>query len=331
MSWFQAVLQRAKNVVIAQSQDFILERLPEPAPVTVVKDQDYVSIVVKSVRIDHVRRWTSKFYGCVQSRTHYLHADRGDVEYQTVVVPALMKELDPRNLDRVVQVDKPILGAVPYVGGLALELGLFSVKSTDLAGPYIDVLTSLAESAGVGFVSAALPFVEPLRKGADLLFGNSQQSELEIGCDKNWSSLESGYWVLLLAPKGSVNVPSLKVDPNDGRLLEAAGKPLKGYPYIVLEIVRSNRRDDWMLIPELKAGWDAIAKAARAGHLDDAEQLLRQFVLTCRWSPDLVPADQERLAKAAEAKLPDLQKKTVISVEAVMGHPLGELRELWLY
>lgn len=329
MSWFQSVLQRAKGIVIQKSEDFILERLHEPVPAAVVKDQDYVSIVVKSARIDHVRRWTSKFYGCVQSRVHYLHVDRGDVEYQTVVVPALMKELDPKNLDRVIQIDKPILGSVPYVGGLSLELGLFSVKSTDLAGPYIDLLTSLSEKAGVGFVSAALPFVEPLRKGADLLFGNTEQSELEIGYEKSWTNLETGYWVLMLAPKGSVNVSSLKVDPNDGRLIDGRGKAFKGHPYIVFEITRSDRRDDWMLIPELKAGWDAIAKAAKAGQLDDAEQLLKQFVLTCRWSPDLVPADQQRLAQAAEAKLPDLQKKTVISIGAIIGHPLGELKELY--
>jgi hypothetical protein len=329
MSWFQSILQRTKSIIIRQSEDFILERLPEPAPGAVTKDQDYVSIIVKSARIDHVRRWTSKFYGCVQSRVHYLHVDRGDIEYQTVVVPALMKDLDPKNLDKVIQIDKPILGSVPYVGGLSLELGLFSVKSVDLAGPYIDLLTSLAEKASVGFVSAALPFVEPFRKGADLLFGNADQSELEIGYDKTWTDLETGYWVLMLAPKGSVSVSSLKVDPNDGRLLDGKGSALKGYPYIVFEIAKSNRRDDWILIPELKAGWDAIAKAAKAGQLDDAEQLLKQFVLTCRWSPDLVPADQQRLAHAAEAKLPELQKKTVISAGAVTEHPLGELRNLY--
>jgi hypothetical protein len=329
MQWFQNVLQQVKGVITKQGEDFILERLPAPQPADVIKDQDYVSIIVKSARIDHVRRWTSKFYGCVQSRAHYLHVDRGDVEYQTVVVPALMKELDPKNLDRVIQIDKPILGPVPYVGGLSLELGLFSVKSTDLAGPYIDLLTSLAQQASVGFISAAMPFVEPFRKGADLLFGNTNQSELEIGYDKTWTNLETGHWVLMLAAKCSVNVALLKVDSNDGRLIDSSGNPLKGYPYIVFEVARSNRRDDWMRIPELKAGWDAIAKAAKAEQLDDAEQLLRQFALTCRWSPDLVPADQKRLAQAAEAKLPELQKKTVVSTGATAsGHPLGELSDL---
>jgi hypothetical protein len=328
MSWFQSVLQRVQAIIVKQSEDFILERLSDPVPAAVIKDQDYVSIIVKSARIDHVRRWTSQFYGCVQSRAHYLHVDRGDVEYQTVVVPALMKELDPKNLDKVIQIDKAILGPVPYVGRLSLELGLFSVKSTDLAGPYIDLLTSLAEKASVGFVSAALPFVEPLRKGADLLFGNAEQSELEIGYDRSWTNLETGYWVLMLAPKGSIKVSSLKVDPNDGRLLDARSNPLKGYPYLVFEVAKSDRRDDWMLIPELKAGWDSIAKAAKSGQLDDAEQQLKQFVLTCRWSPDLVPADQDRLAKAAAKKLPELQERTIISAGAVTEHPLGELKDL---
>ncbi len=239
-----------------------------------------------------------------------------------------MKELDPQNLDRVIQIDKSILGWVPYVGGLSLELGLFSVKSSDLTGPYIDLLTSLTEKAGVGFVSAALPFVEPLRKGADLLFGNANQSELEIGCDKAWTNLETGYWVLMLARKGSVNVSGLRVDPNDARLIDTKGNPFKGHPYVVFEISKTNRRDDWMLITELKAGWDAIAKSAKAGQLDDAEQLLRQFILTCRWSPDLVPADQDRLTKAAAAKLPELQKKTVMSGAQIKSHPLGELKDL---
>jgi hypothetical protein len=41
-----------------------------------------------------------------------------------------------------------------------------------------------------------------------------------------------------------------------------------------------------------------------------------------------VPADQVRLADAARAKLPELQKKTVISGDRVAKHPLGELKDL---
>ena len=112
-----------------------------------------------------------------------------------------MKELDSKHLERVITVNKPILGPVPYIGQLSLELGLFSVKGSDLAGPYIDVLTSVGETAGVGFSSKALPFVDPLRKGLDLLFGNNNQAELEIELDESWNKGETGTWLVIRAPK----------------------------------------------------------------------------------------------------------------------------------
>lgn len=330
MSWFSNVLQFARNLFIEEGEDFILDQIGSVGP-AVDKDRDYVTITIKSFRIVQVRRWTTKFYGCVQSRSHYYHIDRGLIEYQAVVVPAKLKELDPSNLDAVIQIDKPVLGPVPYIGGLSLELGLFSVKGTDLAGPYIDLLTSLSQKAGVGFLSAALPFVEPLRTGADLLFGNNNQSQLEIGLDQSWTIVPSGYRVLIRAPKGKVNVSALKLDPADCKLIDAKGTPFKDYPYLVFEISRSQRRDDWMLIPDLKQAWDAIGAAAKAGKQDDAEQLLKQFILISRWSPDLVPDDAKRLADLASAKFPSLQKASVISAQKIDRHPLGDLAELDLY
>jgi hypothetical protein len=231
----------------------------------------------------------------------------------------------------VIQIDKVILGPAPYIGGLSLELGLFSVKGTDLAGPYIDLLTSISQKAGVGFLNAALPFVEPLRAGADLLFGNNNQSQLEIGLDQSWTALRTGYWLLMRAPKGTVNVSQLRVDPTDFRLIDAKGASFKQYPYLIFEIARSQRRDDWMMIPELKQAWDAIGAAAKSGQLDNAEQLLRQFSLVAGWSPDLVPKDAQRLADLARSKLPDLQKKTGVGVSRIEKHPLGEFADLDLY
>jgi hypothetical protein len=330
MSWFSNVLKFARDLFIQDGEDFIIDQLGPPG-LPVEKDKDYVTIIIKSFRIVRVRRLTTKFYGCVHSRSHYLHGDRGQVEYQTVVVPAKLKELDASNLDTVIQIDKPVLGPVPYVGGLSLELGLFSVKSTDLAGPYIDLLTNLSKTAGVGFLTTALPFVEPLRTGADLLFGNKNQSQLEIGLDQSWSTVPTGYRVMIRAPKGQVNVSALKLDPADYKLVDAQGSPFKEYPYLVFEISSSRRRDDWMLIPELKKAWDAIGTAAKAGKQDDAEQLLKQFVLTSEWSSDLVPDDAKRLADLARAKLPSLQKTSVISAQKTDRHPLGELAELDLY
>ena len=335
-TWFRRVLRTARGAVVRAGEDFVLEQLGTEHGVPshsrlLCRGAEYMTIRVKASRIVNVRRWTSTFYGCIEARTSYLHEKFGRVEFQTVVVPELMKHLDPRNLGQVILIDRRIVGPVPYVGGVSLELGLFSVKGDDLAGPYIELLTSLADASGVGFFRQSLPFVEPLRKGADLLFGNADQADLEIGLDQSWETVRTGTWLLMRAPKGSVQTSQLRLDPDDYRLIDQQGRPFRAYPYIIFAIEGSTERDNWMLIPELNAAWDAIGEAAKKGDLNDAERLLRSFELVCNWSADLIPADADRLVKKARSKLPGLQQGTGLAGRLAPEHPLGELKDLNLY
>jgi hypothetical protein len=336
MSWFTQIFNIAKNTVASTGRDFIVRRLTKPQGVVddarvLRKDEEYISVTVRASRIVNSRKWTGKFYGAVHARSHYLHEDKGSVEYQTVLSPSLMKELDPAHLDRVITINKPILGPVPYLGQLSLELGLFSVKGSDLAGPYIDMLTTLATTAGVSFLAPALPFVEPFRKGLDLLFGNTGQSELEIGLDHSWNNVETGTWLVIRVPKGTAGVDALRIDPNDFGLIDEQGAAFRDQPYIIFSIEGIDRRDDWMTIPELKQAWDAIGTAARKGQQNEAEQLFDQFVRLTTWSPDLIPVDAKRLKEKAKARLPRLQVDSAIAFSTPDTHPLGSFQELALY
>jgi hypothetical protein len=176
---------------------------------------------------------------------------------------------------------------------------LFSIKSADLVAPYLELLTSIADTAGVAFLSAAKPYIEPLRKGADLLFGTAGASQLEIGFDRDFTTLEAGYCVAMRAPKIAVTLDKLRIDTNDFRLVDADGQPIGRYPYFIISIERGIQRPDWMLIPDLKATWEAIKQAFVGGQYNDAGNLLAQFERQCRVSPDLVPADAQRLIKKA--------------------------------
>jgi hypothetical protein len=335
-SWFGRLCKSVVGVTQAVGQDFVLERLsgpngaPDPAR-QLVKDEEYVSLRVRSSRIVNVRKWTGKFYGAVHARAHYLNEARGLVDYQTVLSPSLMKDLDPERLERVITVDKPILGPVPYIGALSLELGLFSVKGGDLAGPYIDLLTTMAQTAGVGFLTQAVPFVDPLRKGLDLLFGNNNQAQLEIGVDRDWNPVQTGTWLLIRVPKGTKSIADLRLDPNDFGLIDEGGKSYREQPYIVFVIEGSDRRDDWMNIPELKRLWDAIGAAAIEGEINKAEKLFTQFEVSARWSPDLIPKDAQRLTQKAQQRLPQLQKETAVARTEQKEHPLGDFKSLDLY
>ena len=320
-SWFDTVLDLATKAMRTRGQDYFLGQLTAESGAspseTLRKDHDYVTIRIRSFRIVNVREGTGRFYGSVQSRAHYLHTGKGPVEHEKVLVPEF-KEMDAAHVDRVLVVDKPVLGPVPYIGALSLELGLFSVKATDLAAPYLQLLTGLAETAGMVTMGAAHPYVEILRKGTGLLFGNDKQSSLEIGMDKTWpDSLSTGTWLLMRAPRNEIDLSQLRLNPSDGKITGVNGASIERFPYLVFGIERSQERDDWMTLPELKSAMADIEQAVKDGRSDDAEKLFERFIVVARWCPDLVPADAQRLARKIKEKLlpiiQSIESRTTIS------------------
>ena len=135
MSWLGQVigrLQASPAIDYAHARiDFTQEELRP--------DQDYVRIWLRAARIVEVRRWTQKIHAAVHSR--FLYADRAEGQREVVAVVAPDKsfeQLDPRNLDRFIVVNQPLLGPIPFRGELGMEVGLFSVVAADLAKPYLD-------------------------------------------------------------------------------------------------------------------------------------------------------------------------------------------------
>ncbi|RZM18123.1 MAG: hypothetical protein EOO88_41565, partial [Pedobacter sp.] len=71
----------------------------------------------------------------------------------TVTAPTAMRDLDPNRLDRIIQSNYRLMGPVPYVGGdIRVEIGLLSVASADLAAPYLQLLETLSDKAGVSYI-----------------------------------------------------------------------------------------------------------------------------------------------------------------------------------
>lgn len=334
--WFSKLRAFTRESLSTNGEDFILtrlmsERAEESVTRQIVKDEDYVAIRIRTSRIGEIRRWTTTFCGSIHSRVTYIHEDKGFVEFNKVIVPEKMRELDSRNTDRIVQVNKSIFGPIPYRGDLSLQIGLFSVKGTDLAAPYLEFLSTVAEKAGVSSVNAALSFVDPLRRGMELLFGNHEQVSLEIGVDVDWAELETGSWLAMRAKKGSLDLGTLMIDSDDGKLIEKGGAPFKSCPYMIFSVEASRRRDDWMTIPDVKSAWDEIIKAIRLGQMNDAEQLVRQFTLIVNTSPDLVPDDAKRLVARAHARFALIMHDTAMAYDPEEHQNLPDLADLDLY
>jgi hypothetical protein len=74
-------------------------------------------------------------------------------------------------------------------------------------------------------------------------------------------TLKSGYILAMRAPKKAVALDGLRIATSDFRLVDANGQSFGKYPTSSWQSRLDRRRPDWVLIPDLKATWDAMKKA----------------------------------------------------------------------
>ncbi len=304
MSFFSVLFDRAKGESTVDYTQFYVDA-GEPRFVSASKQ--YVRVWLRSARIVDVRRWTKKFHATVHGQFAYVDRLRGRQEVLSVVAPAkAFEEMDPGNLDRFITVNRPLLGPVPYAGELAMDVALFSVAAEDLAKPYLDLLATLTDTASVSFLGQVKPFVEPLRRGAETLLGDANRAQLEIGLSRTDTQLQVGNIVVARVPKGTVTPDGLRIDPRDYRLVDPAGQPVTAFPYMVLGIEATARRDDYPSIPEIQSGWGAVRQAALEGR--PAEEVRGRFDQLRRavWlSPDLIQTDKKRIVESFNREISD--------------------------
>jgi hypothetical protein len=331
MSWFE-------DLFVKKNEDWTFgqltaEQVPgepkNPTPIPV--DGAYISIDICSLRIVNLRKFTSTFYGVVHSFIGLNHLSGDVANFQTVTTPSELKKIDPKRLDRVIVNNIPLLGPVPYRGGkISFSVGLFSVKESDLAGPYLDLLGNLAAKAGISVVNTALPFVDTIKNGVDAIIGNSDASILEIGYSTYFNEPPStGWFAVLRAPKDAKILPTLKVAADDFKLIDAKGNTIKDYPYLVFKITQSRERNDWYNLPDLKEPYGKLQAAVKAGNYTDAEDLLRIFKRFALTSNDLLFADADRIVKLVEERTKAVLKATTVSAAEQKELPDLETYDLY--
>lgn len=270
----------------------------------VPSDEAYLVMTLRSMRVVNVRQNLTRFYGVVHSFTTLNHLSGTDAAFHTITTPTELRNIDSQNIDRVIQLNKPLLGPIPYRGGaVGLDLGLFSVKEADLAAPFIDVLESVASKAGISVVSVALPFIEPLKKGIDAITGTAGDAILEIGVSTRFDPPKTGWWIVMRAPKQDVDVSSLSITPTDFRLVNASTKALiQDYPYMVFTVEQRRVRPDWFRLPDLTKPYQELQNAVREGDYNAAKELIVTFKRTALTSDDLITADAKRIAQLVKEK-----------------------------
>ncbi|CAN5652492.1 hypothetical protein BH10PSE18_BH10PSE18_47880 [soil metagenome] len=321
-SFFANLFDRLRHDASVEYTHYRLEGPPADAP-AIQSGTQYLRVWLRSARITEVRRWTSKFHASVHARFELNDPVQGRRELVCVVAPdKTFSELDPSHLDRLIVVNQPLLGPVPYRGQLDADIGLFSIAASDLAKPYLELLAGLTDAAGVSFLAKAVPWAEPIRRGAEMLFSEAGRAQLEIGLARTEARLSPGHWVVARVPKGE-KLQGLHLDPHDYGLLDAKGRPVAGFPYMVIGVEALDQRDDYAAIPEIRTGWEAVRSAVTELRPDaEVQQRFDQLRRVIAVSQDLVPADKRRIAQIFASELHDAGYGLDALTPAAMPHTL---------
>jgi hypothetical protein len=324
-----------RDIFVSRTKDWYYSQLPvDPSPntvasKTVIADSEYISVVLKSMRIVDVRKGLAKFYATVHSHIEVPYSTGKPAIFNYVTTPGTLEKLDSAHIDRVVNLNSRLLGPIPYRGAdIKMEIGLFSIKEADLAEPFINLLTSMSSLAGVSFINTALPYIGPLEKGFELLTGSGNDTVLEIGIKNEFSIINTGYYVVIRASKSSINVSDLKIDTNDFRLLYKNNTIVEDYPYMVFEISSSQNRDDWFNIPEISDSYNKLQEQVRKGIMEDVKNALTVFKLIVLTSPDLLIRDGKIIYKKVENEITEIFATTTTSKSK--SYQLKNLKEFSL-
>lgn len=300
---------RLKDIFIDKAEDWTFKplspnQIPNGKPgESIEKNKAYITIKLRSMRVVNVRRGLGKFYGAVYSFIALGHLGTQKAEFQVLTAPTDLQGIDSTNLHKVLCFDKDLLNSVPYRGdGVEIELGLFSIKAENLADSFLKVLGGMSDAAGVSFVSTAIPFVKPLSDAVDLLVGTSKDQILEIGLSTKVSKPKTGTFVVMRAPKNSIDLSEFQLD-EAFRLVDKNGKTMGDYPYIVYSIESSSERENWYQIPEIAKAFKAVNEAVRKGAIDKIDEAFLDYKRMVLTSPDIIDDDADKMIQRLEEKV----------------------------
>jgi hypothetical protein len=113
--------------------------LPERS--VVAPNSGYLSVFLKSLQLKNVRKGLVRFSGAVHSFISIPHLSGNTASFHVFTSPASLQNIDSKNADRILVMDQRLLGPLPYRGGdLNVQVGLFSIRESDVTDAYIKVL-----------------------------------------------------------------------------------------------------------------------------------------------------------------------------------------------
>jgi hypothetical protein len=265
-------------------------------------DEAYFVVRMKEMFLGRIRVLWRKYYPVLHGFTAY-----SGVEEHAIAGPGQLQDLGNLNLERVVTINYRLAGPTPYKGGeVSVLVGLYSVPGQDAAKALISTVSTLASFGGPQF-GQAVQIAGLVKDGVDQILGLGE-TKLQLGVRDAFfpdgNPLRSGYHLGIAAPTSDIDTSKLWL--KDGRLVKGtdpiAARPYEDRDYMLLSIERSNRRDDWPLLPGLSELNDKFATIMADDGLaanqkgEQLNALWPTFTQALKDSRFLVRPDRERIA-----------------------------------
>ena len=332
MGWINKLIDRIAGV--APTDLTLVPDLPDSgtgiAGKPIDPDKVYVEIYLESLRLAKARRFATTFDGVVYAYARTARLGSPPSEHAAVSRPQNLTSVGEADLDRVIVVQKRLLAVVPWRGDpLGLELGLFSVKTSNLLTPLIGYVTRISELAGIGAVAKVDLFMPLISEGLDMIAGQTQDTELELAIDTDITLGKSMLCALIARPKAEIDSTKLSLDPKDRRLLYD-GTPLAA-AYCVFSVRARSDNPEWGRIAKLEDAFSDVVTQIDDGKIREAEEALAGFRRKVATSPDLISADKAKLRGLAEEMLKDAFPGGVVSRRGTAATKIRRLEDLDLY
>lgn len=297
----------------------------------VVPDESYIELYVDSIHLGRVRKFATTFDGIVYAFAETAREGTAPTKFSAVTKPTEITNIGQSSLNNVITFDKRLFKVIPWRGDpFQLQLGLFAVKTGNIAGKIADYVVRLSNTVSPGITAAVNPFLPLVTEGLDLIAGQKDDVELELAIDTSLKGAFAKRYAVIRKPSAEI-IPSQLTVNQSGKLLYK-GAALDA-SYCVFSVRSRRDNPDWGEIDSLRAAFEELKKAIIAGQTKPAEEAQAFFNRVVSVCPDLIDMDKARLKRKADEMMSSAFSGGKISMDAQFskGVEAMSLSDLKLY
>jgi hypothetical protein len=274
----------------------------------------YVQIILTHMHIVNTRELWTKYTPCVHVYPRYFYRD-GFIETPIVVGPNKQLLANEKNVDKMLPLNKPVLGPVPYVGSpFSLSIALLRVPTENYAAKlftFMDTVSTSIPNQELKLANGVLRALESsLANFLDLgvcLRTGVEDTYACPGPDNPTNPLRSGHYVLIAPGEaGAKEIDISKLILRDkGLFISESGKEtaLVERDYLVMRIEKVSTRSDWREFDALREAYDKALKSGVNGSDVQFDADYKDFQKALAGCVDIVLEDAKNLKKTLNAEL----------------------------